>query len=62
MNGYQRLIKLDKDFKILLILFRMDFDLFFIYRLFKTNQLRLAKEYKDKLNDFLDILENKLMK
>jgi len=62
MNGYQRLIKLDKDFKILLILFRMDFDLFFIYRLFKTNQLRLAKEYKDKLNDFLDILENTLMK
>ena len=62
MNGYQRLIKLDKNFKILLILFRMDFDLFFIYRLFKTNQLRLAKEYKDKLNDFLDILENTLMK
>lgn len=58
MEGYQSLIKLDKNFKTLLYLFRVDFDLFFTYRLYKTHQIKLAKEYKNKLNHFLSILEN----
>jgi len=58
MKGYQKIIKLDKNFKIFLTLYRIDFDLFFIYRLYKTNQLKLAKEYKKNLNTFLNILED----
>src|SRR3989344_7657552 len=58
MKGYQKLIKLDKNFKTLLILFRVDFDLFFIYRLYKTKQFKLAEEYKKGLDKFLTMLED----
>jgi aminoglycoside phosphotransferase (APT) family kinase protein len=57
MKGYSRIQKLSKDFNKLILLYRMVYDFWFIMRLVKAENIKLAKEYRTKLNYFLNALE-----